>query len=212
MLTPSGLARLSHLERLWAERQMTAICPAGICRIRRSSDCRGREFFRSLNFFDATRITRYNAQSIFGQVAQLVEQRTENPRVGSSILPLATTIQRPTVLGWAFSFAGSAHCAGFRAILRVPTVSGMGGMTRPVRPCSALSSLETCANFFAVAHAGGVLRQWLVHVPMGMVGSRVCCSTLPVQTRETSPNVSPWAGTDHDRSCCAHGSGRHALG
>jgi hypothetical protein len=26
-----------------------------------------------------------------GQVAQLVEQRIENPRVGSSILPLATT-------------------------------------------------------------------------------------------------------------------------
>lgn len=37
-----------------------------------------------------------------GQVAQLVEQRTENPRVGSSILPLATTIQRPTYIGWAF--------------------------------------------------------------------------------------------------------------
>jgi hypothetical protein len=29
-----------------------------------------------------------------GQVAQLVEQRIENPRVGSSILPLATSIQR----------------------------------------------------------------------------------------------------------------------
>ena len=28
--------------------------------------------------------------NINGQVAQLVEQRTENPRVGSSILPLAT--------------------------------------------------------------------------------------------------------------------------
>jgi hypothetical protein len=27
-----------------------------------------------------------------GRVAQLVEQRTENPRVGSSILPLATII------------------------------------------------------------------------------------------------------------------------
>ena len=39
-----------------------------------------------------------------GQVAQLVEQRIENPRVGSSILPLATKIQRPTVLSWAFSF------------------------------------------------------------------------------------------------------------
>ncbi len=29
-----------------------------------------------------------------GQVAQLVEQRTENPRVGSSILPLAIAIER----------------------------------------------------------------------------------------------------------------------
>jgi hypothetical protein len=27
----------------------------------------------------------------FAEVAQLVEQRTENPRVGSSILPLGTT-------------------------------------------------------------------------------------------------------------------------
>ena len=43
-------------------------------------------------------------RALIGQVAQLVEQRTENPRVGSSILPLATKIQRPTVLGWAFSF------------------------------------------------------------------------------------------------------------
>ena len=30
-----------------------------------------------------------------GQVAQLVEQRTENPRVGSSILPLATQRSTP---------------------------------------------------------------------------------------------------------------------
>ena len=29
---------------------------------------------------------------VLGQVAQLVEQRTENPRVGSSILPLAIFI------------------------------------------------------------------------------------------------------------------------
>jgi hypothetical protein len=28
--------------------------------------------------------------ALWGQVAQSVEQRTENPRVGSSILPLAT--------------------------------------------------------------------------------------------------------------------------
>jgi hypothetical protein len=43
-----------------------------------------------------------------GLVAQLVEQRTENPCVGGSIPPQATTIQRPTGLGWAFSFVGSA--------------------------------------------------------------------------------------------------------
>jgi len=69
-----------------------------------------------------------------------------------------TTIQRPTVLGWAFSFAGSPGRAGFRAILRVPAAPPVGGMTGPVRPCSALSSLETCANFFAVAHAHGLLQ------------------------------------------------------
>ena len=31
-------------------------------------------------------------RSIHGQVAQLVEQRTENPRVGGSIPPLATNL------------------------------------------------------------------------------------------------------------------------
>ena len=38
------------------------------------------------------------APSYRGQVAQLVEQRTENPRVGSSILPLATTLS-PLIIG-----------------------------------------------------------------------------------------------------------------
>src|SRR5256884_8207651 len=35
------------------------------------------------------RLTKF-LSCFVGQVAQLVEQRTENPRVGSSILPLAT--------------------------------------------------------------------------------------------------------------------------
>jgi hypothetical protein len=39
---------------------------------------------------------RYNY--VFGQVAQLVEQRIENPRVGGSIPPLATTSQVDTSL------------------------------------------------------------------------------------------------------------------
>ena len=72
------------------------------------------------------------------------------------LLKSTTTIQRPTVLGWAFLFVESARHAGFRAILRVPAVPSIGGLTRSVRPCSALSSLETCANFFAVAHAHGL--------------------------------------------------------
>src|SRR6218665_3897722 len=80
-----------------------------------------------------------------------------------------TTIQRPTVLGWAFSFAAFVHHAGFQSILRVPATPGMGDLARPVRPCSALSSLETCASFFAVAHADGIVRQPPVRVPMGMV-------------------------------------------
>jgi hypothetical protein len=41
---------------------------------------------------------------LLGPVAQLVEQRIENPRVGSSILPQATTLKRLAVSGWAFLF------------------------------------------------------------------------------------------------------------
>ncbi len=38
----------------------------------------------------------------YGLVAQLVEQRIENPRVGGSIPPQATSIPKPTDLGWLF--------------------------------------------------------------------------------------------------------------
>ena len=45
-------------------------------------------------------------RSFSGQVAQLVEQRTENPCVGSSILPLATRFLRlPAMDGGRFSFS-----------------------------------------------------------------------------------------------------------
>jgi hypothetical protein len=42
---------------------------------------------------DFERDSRKRYNYIFGQVAQLVEQRIENPRVGGSIPPLATTSQ-----------------------------------------------------------------------------------------------------------------------
>ena len=41
-------------------------------------------------------------RSLIGQLAQLVEQRIENPRVRGSIPRLATKIQTPTTLGWGF--------------------------------------------------------------------------------------------------------------
>lgn len=147
-----------------------------------------------------------------GEVAQLGERVVRNDEVGSSILLFSTTYRRPTVLGWAFSFAESAHHAGFPPVLRVPAAGRQTAPPRPVRPCSALSSLETCANFFAVALADGVVHQPLVRVPTRRVGSRVCTSNAERQTREASLHVSPWAGTGRHRSCCAHGSGHHALG
>ena len=39
----------------------------------------------------------------FGQVAQLVEQRTENPRVGGSIPSLATTFSRIQTVTYTMS-------------------------------------------------------------------------------------------------------------
>jgi hypothetical protein len=41
-------------------------------------------------------LSRLNTPLPLGQVAQSVEQRTENPRVGSSILPLATIRKTPS--------------------------------------------------------------------------------------------------------------------
>ena len=88
-----------------------------------------------------------------GSVAQLVEQRTENPCVGGSIPPRATNTQRLTVLGWAFSFARGPRHAGQRAVLRVPPLPRHGAEQGAVRFGIALCSLETFANRFAVAHA-----------------------------------------------------------
>ena len=88
-----------------------------------------------------------------GPVAQLVEQRIENPRVGSSILPQATKIKRPTVLSWAFSFWRPPDCAGPGATLRVPYPSSIRGGNAPQISYSALSSQKTSANTDDLAHA-----------------------------------------------------------
>ena len=51
-----------------------------------------------------------------GQVAQLVEQRIENPRVGSSILPLATTKNKTVARALRF-FAFSVAIAVYKQFL-----------------------------------------------------------------------------------------------
>ncbi len=48
--------------------------------------------------------SRATIERLNGPVAQLVEQRIENPRVGSSILPQATKRESPSVRTGAFLF------------------------------------------------------------------------------------------------------------
>ena len=45
---------------------------------------------KSQHFCYNSASSRFYREVLYGQVAQSVEQRIENPRVGSSILPLAT--------------------------------------------------------------------------------------------------------------------------
>ena len=98
---------------------------------------------------------------LLGPVAQSVEQRIENPCVGSSILSSATKIQRPTVLSWAFSFVLSTWRAWCETNLRMP-----GSLKRAHRfwqnsaisilSCS-LFSKKQCRTMSMLAHADVVL-------------------------------------------------------
>ena len=135
-----------------------------------------------------------------GQVAQLVEQRTENPCVGSSILPLATSIRRPTLLGWAFPFLLPARHAGFAPIMRVPELCTVRTAGQPVWLSFALSSLKISTNSFAVARAVCVDRQTLMRVPSGVVCLRVCTSRIVVH------QTASWRGQTQSHPLGGNGS------
>jgi hypothetical protein len=79
-------------------------------------------------------------------VAQLVEQRIRNAKVGSSILLTGTKHIRPTVLSWAFSFVDCQGFAGRAAILRGPRGCGWLPVLPPVRLSTAHFSLKTITN------------------------------------------------------------------
>src|ERR1700756_3976640 len=70
-----------------------------------------------------------------GQVAQLVEQRTENPRVGSSILPLATYTATTYHHGHAESQRFSP--SGARNLRRTVSVSACCDVRAGKRPDGA---------------------------------------------------------------------------
>ena len=79
---------------------------------------------RAFLFFDAAGTIGYTAV-LAGQVAQLVEQRTENPRVRGSIPRLATTFKSPNP---------------FRAFSRLPAAPVLAGLRGLASRASGLAS------------------------------------------------------------------------
>ena len=101
----------------------------------------------------------FNARLSQGQIAQLAEQRTENPCVGSSILPLATKISKPNQSVGSFFLELKTDCVRF--VSEFPAthpsdcpmranapadVRTTGGHNAPPSPCSpnppSLSTLQ----------------------------------------------------------------------
>jgi hypothetical protein len=87
----------------------------------------------------------YNIR-LTGPVAQLVEQRIENPRVGSSILPQATNLKAQLFSVGLFLCPESRTYAAIPAILRVPRPLARVGGNGLFDSLLALSSQKTIAN------------------------------------------------------------------
>ena len=94
-----------------------------------------------------------------GPVAQSVEQRTENPCVGGSIPPQATSIQSQLFsVGFVASGLSPRH-AGIQAVLRVPRRPWRAEKlptSTPFRFRFALCSQKIMENRVDLAHAEGV--------------------------------------------------------
>ena len=88
---PKSLAFEFYLMNLFLEQNMNRVNKK-ICRRARSTGSSWRKPTASTPGWTGTRNLLYKRPSPGAQVAQLVEQRTENPCVGGSIPPLGTII------------------------------------------------------------------------------------------------------------------------
>ena len=99
-----------------------------------------------------------------GQVAQLVEQRTENPRVGGSIPSLATRVKQRTIIAWIWIGRSSNSLLGVS--IASPRAGRFRGRqaapldSRPVQPmvtnaASRRPSLFDASNVIAPGRIAG---------------------------------------------------------
>ena len=91
----------------------------------------------SVQNFDGSKTPRYNAQ-LFGQLAQLVEQRIENPRVRGSIPRLATIYKSPNPF------------RAFSRLLAAPVQAGLRRFASRAAPPSFPRFWPSLASLFSV--------------------------------------------------------------
>ena len=161
--------------------------------------------------FDESKASRYNAR-LLGQLAQLVEQRIENPRVRGSIPRLATIFKaQPFSVGLFHIWSFPKVCAvsvDFACAIGIDRLAAERLLTRPVGLFFALGSQKISENFVSRAHAETLSRQALAIEVLHWVRRIDHLPPIVEPDDLTAVTISPWEGADHCRSCCAPGCDR----
>ena len=130
----------------------------------------------------------------FGQVAQLVEQRTENPRVGSSILPLATLVIAVKATLQQIGGAYTKNCSNRNSPKRTPDVTLIFRVTKRRFTAEGRMPLGSAPQANGLRNPGGV----------GLIGpsNQINYLYLPsYERRSRSPRFRSLAqteGSDHE--------------
>src|SRR5690554_2139657 len=114
----------------------------------------------------------------FAAVAQSVEQWTENPRVGSSILPCGTIYMRKWLSGRASPCQGEGR--GFKS--RLPLHSRRHSQVVRQRTANPLSSVQVWVPppFLLLCRGGGTGRRKGLKIPRAL-------RPVPVRFRSSAP-------------------------